>query len=220
MDVSSRKPRSRPVPAAAGPPAGRESAGARSRAATRERLLESARRLFAEKGLRGVTTHDIARRAGVAAGTYYLHFPDKRTLFREITEESVAVLREGLDKSVASARDLPAFVRAHATALIEFAETHRDLVRILFSADSDAAAVSAEVLDALAVGIAQARRQRQQAGVASPELDAAVLSQALVGMWARVVAWWAEDPSRAPRSAVIETLTRIQLHGTQPGPRT
>ena len=143
-------------------PTARESAGARSRAATRERLIESARALFAEKGLRGVTTHDIARRAGVAAGTFYLHFSDKRTLFREITEESVAVLREGLEKSVASARDLPSFVRAHATALIEFAESHRDLVRILFSADSDAAAVSADVLDELATSIAALLRRMSE----------------------------------------------------------
>ncbi len=200
------------------PAAPRVSAGARSRAATRERLIESARSLFAENGLRGVTTHDIARRAGVAAGTFYLHFPDKRELFRELARESVAVLRERLEKSVAGARDLPGLVRAHATAMIDFAEDHRDLVRILFSADADAIAVSADVLDDLAGGIAANRRERQLAGDARPDLDASVLSQALVGMWARVVAWWAQDPTRAPRAAVIETLTRIQLEGTQPGP--
>jgi len=200
-------------------PSRRESAAARSRAATRERLIESARGLFADRGLRGVTTHDIARQAGVASGTFYLHFKDKRELFREITDESVAVLRERLEKSVAGARDIPSLVRGHATALIDFAAERRDLVRILFSADADAAAVSADVLDALATIIAANRRERQLAGDASPTLDASVLSQALVGMWARVVAWWAEDPSRATRAVVIETLTRIQLEGTQPGPR-
>ncbi len=202
-----------------GPAQPRETAAARSRAATRERLIESARGLFAERGLRGVTTHDIAHGAGLAAGTFYLHFPDKRTLFREIAAESVAVLRERLEKAAAGARDLQALVRGHATAMIEFAEDHRDLVRILFSADADAAAVSADVLDELAAAIAAGRRERQLQGAASPDLDAAVLSQALVGMWARVVAWWAQDPRRAPRTAVIDTLTRIQLEGTQPGPR-
>ena len=34
--------------------------------------------LFAEHGLHGVTTHTIAHHAGVAAGTFYLHFPDSR----------------------------------------------------------------------------------------------------------------------------------------------
>jgi hypothetical protein len=48
------------------------------------------------------------------------------------------------------------------------------------------------------------------------EIDAAVLSQALVGLLARVVLWWIEDPGRAPRETLIETLTRIQLSGTHP----
>ena len=48
------------------------------------------------------------------------------------------------------------------------------------------------------------------------DLDPDVLSQALVGMLARVVAWWVEDPSRATRRSVVETLTRIQLAGTHP----
>ena len=45
-----------------------------------------------------------------------------------------------------------------------------------------------------------------------------MLAQALVGMWSRVIAWWAEDPTRAPRDSVVETLTQIQLNGTHPAP--
>ena len=55
-------------------------APARSRADTRRRLLEAAVALFAERGLHGVTSAQIARRAGVATGTFYLHFPDDRFL--------------------------------------------------------------------------------------------------------------------------------------------
>jgi hypothetical protein len=33
-------------------------------------------------------------------------------------------------------------------------------------------------------------------------------------MFARVVAWWIEEPNRAPRESIIETLVHIQLHGT------
>ena len=50
------------------------------RAATRERLRQSGLELFAERGLHGLTTHDIAHHAGLAAGTFYLHFPDKQAL--------------------------------------------------------------------------------------------------------------------------------------------
>ena len=35
-------------------------------------------------------------------------------------------------------------------------------------------------------------------------------------MMARVVLWWLEDPERADRDALVETVSRIQLHGTHP----
>jgi hypothetical protein len=107
-------------------------------------------------------------------------------------------------------------VRAHSEALIDFAADHRELVRILFSHERDAAAVETDVLDMLASSIADNRRQRRAEGTLAQELDPAVLSQAIVGMLARVVAWWVLDPSRASRESVIETLTRIQLSGTDP----
>ncbi|MEO2166599.1 MAG: helix-turn-helix domain-containing protein, partial [bacterium] len=41
-------------------------------------LIDAATRVFLERGYDGATTGEIARSAGVAAGTYYLYFDDKR----------------------------------------------------------------------------------------------------------------------------------------------
>ncbi len=192
------------------------SAAERSRAATRERLLASGRALYAERGLHGVTTHDIAAHAGVAAGTFYLHFKDKRELFRVIAEQTIALLRERLDAATRTARGAREGVPAFSEALIGFAEDNRDLVRIFFSRDADAAAVEADVLNQLAASIAEIRRARIASGEMPAGLDPDVLSQALVGMLARVVAWWIEDTARATRRIVVDTLTLIQLAGTHP----
>jgi AcrR family transcriptional regulator len=194
----------------------RESAATRSRAATRTRLLEAGRSLFASRGLHRVTSHDIARHAGVAAGTFYLHFRDKRDLFGELARDSVAALRERLDAAGGRGLEGRQGVRVRTEALVLFVEENRDLARILFSADADAAAVESDVLGSLADAIAEGRRRRTNAAQGTPPLDPVVLSQALVGMLARVVAWWAQDPSRASRETVIDTLTRIQLSGTHP----
>ena len=211
MSVSTR--------AAAAAPGRPERPAERSRSATRARLLAAGRSLFAERGLHGVTTHDIAAAAGVAAGTFYLHFRDKREILRVITAETIALLRERLELATRDARGSREAVPAFSDALLAFAEEHRERVRILFSREGDAAELQANVLSELAGSLALARRQRIAARELSAELDPEVLSQALVGMLARVIAWWVEDPSRASRESVARNLTRIQLSGTHPRPR-
>jgi AcrR family transcriptional regulator len=191
-------------------------AARRSRAATRAHLLAAGRALFCERGLHGVTSHTIAAEAGVAAGTFYLHFRDKAELFREVAEDALARLRQRLDAATAGARGARESVPALSEALISFAEENRDVVRLLFSRATEAADVEADVLDQLASSVAEHRRARIAAGELAADLDPDVAAQALVGLLARVVAWWTEDPSRASREVVIETLTRIQLSGTHP----
>ena len=183
------------------------------RAVTRERLRESGKELFADRGLHGLTTHDIAHHAGLAAGTFYLHFSDKQALFRDIVLEAMDDLHAHLQAAIASASEPADMVRAHATAMIDFADRNRSVIRILFSGDGEAAAVEHDVLNTLAESLAKARSAR---GGVPAGTDPAVFAQALVGMFARVIAWWVENPTRATRDQVIETLTRIQLRGTQP----
>jgi AcrR family transcriptional regulator len=189
------------------------SARERSRRATRARLLSAGHALFAARGLHGVTTHDIARAAGVASGTFYLHFSDKQTLFREIVYGAVGHLRERLENAFAAAADLPASVRAHAEALLLFAEENADLVRIVFGRDNRDVEIEADVLDYLAAAGADMLRERIATGAVRSTVDPAVASHALTGMFARVITWWVEDGMQTPRDAMVETLVGFQLQG-------
>jgi len=185
----------------------------RSRLATRARLLAGGRALLAEHGLHGVTSHDIARAAGVASGTFYLHFPDKQALFREIVYEAIRQLRERLETAFESDEDIKVAVRAHAEALVAFAEANADLVRIVFGRDHGDVEVEADVLDYLAQVGADVLRRRIARGSIRTFLEPAVAAQALTGMFVRVIAWWIDDGMRTPRDAMIDTLVGIQLQG-------
>lgn len=54
--------------------------------ATRNTLVNTARRLFAEKGYADTSTEEILGAAGVSRGAMYHHFTDKRALFRAAFE--------------------------------------------------------------------------------------------------------------------------------------
>jgi len=53
------------------------------KAATQERILQAAGRLFLEHGYESTTVADVAREAGVSRATVFWHFSDKPSLFRE-----------------------------------------------------------------------------------------------------------------------------------------
>src|ERR671927_566632 len=71
-----------PTPAEAG--AGRRE---ERKAQNRQKLLEAARKVFAEKGLGEATARDIVRETDLASGTFYNYFRDKEDAFRALLEE-------------------------------------------------------------------------------------------------------------------------------------
>jgi AcrR family transcriptional regulator len=195
------------------------SAPARSRIQTRQRLIDAAVRLFAERGLHGVTSHDIARSAGVASGTFYLHFRDKTDVYRHIVFHAIEELVLLVQQAIGSASGSVLAMRARAEAIVEFAERNRDVVRILFSTDSEAASVEADALSRLAGGLEARLRREREEGRFPDDLEPAVCARAHVGMTAHLIDWWTQDPSRASREDVVETLVRLQFAGPSGRPQ-
>jgi TetR/AcrR family fatty acid metabolism transcriptional regulator len=76
-----------------------------------QQIIEAAVRIFARKGYYNSRVSDIAREAGIAAGTIYLYFKTKDdilvTLFRDKMAEFVGALR----KAIADERDAASKVR-------------------------------------------------------------------------------------------------------------
>jgi TetR/AcrR family transcriptional regulator, regulator of cefoperazone and chloramphenicol sensitivity len=96
---------------------------------TRERLLSTAARLFADRGFRRVTVRDISRaaRANVAAVNY--HFGDKLGLYREVLQLASNVLQSTTEAAKEAAVGCPAdeklrrFVHVHLRRMLG---AHRD----------------------------------------------------------------------------------------------
>jgi AcrR family transcriptional regulator len=61
---------------------------------TLHKICEAAEFLFAEKGFYGTEIADITRRAGISAGTFYVYFTDKLSIFRHLMDELGHLLRK------------------------------------------------------------------------------------------------------------------------------
>jgi AcrR family transcriptional regulator len=83
-------------------------------AARREAILAAALDEFSASGFAATRLDDVARRAGVAKGTIYLHFRDKEALFQELIRSALSPFVATVE--AASAADLP--LRAVAERLV------------------------------------------------------------------------------------------------------
>ncbi len=92
-------------------------------AATRAKLLRSARVLFARKGYAGVGTEEIVRRAGVTRGALYHQFPAKQDLFLAVYEEVERDLTQGLAERLGSIESPFEALRAGAVAFLRACRT-------------------------------------------------------------------------------------------------
>ena len=54
---------------------------------TKQRILKAAQRLFASRGYEGTTTRDLASAAGVAEGTLFRHFENKKAILIEVATQ-------------------------------------------------------------------------------------------------------------------------------------
>lgn len=71
---------------------------------TREKLLNAAALCFAEKGYSACSVSDVAKQAGVAQGTMYVHFKNKEDLFKAMIEEEHA---QGAEKAKQAVNKTP-----------------------------------------------------------------------------------------------------------------
>ncbi|MGP6159161.1 MAG: TetR/AcrR family transcriptional regulator [Vulcanimicrobiaceae bacterium] len=99
---------------------------------TRERLLAALERLLDEREYAGVTAGAIATGAGLAHGTFYRYFTDKKAALRAAIErarEAWARTRPSFEPPYASLNEERARVRAWVTAVLSAPYERRGLMR-------------------------------------------------------------------------------------------
>jgi AcrR family transcriptional regulator len=168
-------------------------------ARNRARLLEVAYEVFAAEGL-AVPIDEIARRAGVGAGTVYRHFPTKEALFRAIVADRLERFTERA-RTLAAGRGPGDALFAYFAALVEEGATDEGLVDALAGIGFDLATEAPDAEEQFMATLTELLAAAQRSGEVRADLDAFDMKTLLVGCQA--MQRYRADPASTARMLAI-----------------
>ena len=116
----------------------------------RERILDAASTVFAEKGFAGARVDDIAARAGINKAMLYYHVGDKTALYSAVLLRNFGRVRLALDEALAAGGTARQRLEAVITALTRMVQRYPDHPRMMLrEIASGAASLQPEVLGAM-----------------------------------------------------------------------
>jgi AcrR family transcriptional regulator len=174
-----------------------------------EQLVEQAKIAFAEFGV-DASLDEIARRAGVASGTLYRHFPTRLDLIEAVLAEQIAQLVD-LGRRLLTAEDEFDALSTWLRAALRHGLTYRGLsAAVMDSAlDHENGPVSTWHAQMFQAGAALLARARQTGVIVSDANDADVLK--MIG----AIAWAAQGTPDS--SAQADRLLALLLNGLHHG---
>ncbi len=99
--------------------------------ATRERILEAAADVFADKGFHGTAVDDIVRASDSSKGAFYFHFPNKRGIFIALLDHLTGRLLERAEAAIAAEPDPVSRLDAALRVIVRAFGQRRRLARLL-----------------------------------------------------------------------------------------
>ncbi len=186
---------------------------------TRSRILQAAQRLFASQGFDGTTTRDLAQAAGVAEGTLFRHFPNKKAILVEVaTLGWVEILTDLLTElsEMGSYKAIAQVMRRRMWNMLKNA----DIMRVCFMEAQFHPdlrdRIQAEVIDKM-TDVAEAFFQTAMDKGIYRQMDAKLVAKVFLGMFA--IAGFSNqtlmEPNASPQQMqeMAEGLADIFLNG-------
>ena len=185
---------------------------------TRQRILASARVVFEAQGFEAASLREIARQAGVAIGTIFVHFHDKLDLlhaafFEDLAEALSVILsqptRDSLDEWLSHLTD----------GMLSYYESRPVLARVLLKqsllADPPwAERFAAQIAEVHGAVIARAEIARSQ-GEIRDDANLPLFAAAYIAFYMFALIAWAQKAHPAPRDLVKHlTAQHLRALGT------
>jgi AcrR family transcriptional regulator len=176
----------------------------------RRQILDAGIQVFARNGYRNSGISQVVQRAGVARGTFYLHFESKQQLFLAVLDDFHDRVAETLE---APSADLQAAVRRW----LGFFADHRDQTIVVLK---EASSIDARFdhayaeLRASAVELLAAQvTSLQRASLARPDVDPKVAGHLLLGMLEALVTSYVLRDADADLDRLAREMTALAWTG-------
>ena len=175
----------------------------------RERILEAAVKIFAEKGFYNAKVSDIARVAGVADGTIYLYFQSKDDLLISLFEDRMEEVNENMRSALAQGGSPVEKLRRALTMHLDLVQQHPQLAEVLTVELRQSTKFLKEYKQSkfgeFLKLIAEPVEEGQQDGSIRRDIDAHVAARALFGAIDELtLAWLLRPRATSKRKGAIE----------------
>ncbi|OKH55698.1 TetR family transcriptional regulator [Calothrix sp. HK-06] len=190
-----------------------------SEAQTRDRILQAAQRLFAAQGFDGTTTRDLAQAAGVAEGTLFRHFSNKKAILVEVATQGWIEILTDLLTELSEMGSYKAVAQVMKRRMWNMRK-NADMMRVCFMEAQFhpdlREKIQQEVIEKM-TGVAEAFFQEAMDKGIYRKMDANLVAKVFLGMFA--VAGFSNETIASPNASpqemqsMAEGLADIFLNG-------
>jgi len=185
--------------------------------ATRRKLLTAAEIEFGQNGYVATAVSDITKRCGVAQGTFYLYFPSKIDVLRELVRDMGRQLRHALSEGTAGATDRLSVERLGLEAFIAFSLSHQNLYKVVMESQFVDETIYREYYQTLADAYT-VNLERAQASGDVRQGNASAQAWSLMGVAHFLGLRYAIWRHEAPPQEIFDATFELIANGLAPDP--
>ncbi|HKI46771.1 MAG TPA: TetR/AcrR family transcriptional regulator, partial [Balneolales bacterium] len=98
---------------------------------TREGIYKAVEKIIAEDGIEGLTMNRLAEQAGIAKGTIYLYFKDKKELIQSAMDYSLSPLKDGVIQILDSNKEPEVILKEYTLFIVAFFKKNLSRFRVM-----------------------------------------------------------------------------------------
>jgi AcrR family transcriptional regulator len=176
-------------------------------------LLDAAEEVFGQYSYDRASIAEITRRAGVAQGTFYVYFPDKRSAFVQLVRDLNRGLRRHIAAAVAGADNRLEMERIGLRAFFEYTTGHRALYKVVREAEFVDEEIHRWHYRRLATAYSRGLQSAMDRGEIADDVSSDTLAWILMGISELLGSRWVILEHRQPPEDVLDEVMAFIARG-------